>query len=169
MSSFGTVTMPGLSVELAAFILMVREYMRDSPALNRLREDEESSDRMVAWAASDAVKEFNSTAPITHYTLKQLLDFEQQSLLVRMTVCTLLEGVALLETRNHLTYSSGDTTVDTNDHTVVLMKWLQYFRATVDQKVVRNKIALNISLALTSGGIHSEYVTINGFYPMSEW
>jgi hypothetical protein len=163
------VTLPGLAPELLAFIGLVREYTRDRAELNRMTNGEESSDRMIAWAVVDAVKEFNSAAPITHYTLRELLDYEQQSLLVRMTVCALLEGVALLQTRNHLTYSTGDATaVNTVDRTAVLMNWLQYFRATVDQKVLRNKVALNISLALTSGGIHSEYVTINGFYPMRD-
>ena len=45
------------------------------------------------------------------------------------TVVALIESVGLLQTRNHLNYSTGGINVGTNDKTPLLMQWLQYYRS----------------------------------------
>jgi hypothetical protein len=85
---------------------------------------------------------------------------------MRMTVEALIESVGLLQTRNHINYSNGGINVGVNDKTPLLMNWLQYFKATTEQKLQRVKVAINIEGAMdTSGyGVHSELWAINGSY-----
>lgn len=156
----------GVSDTFRTFVHMVRLYIRDHPELNRLIAGEESTDRMVAWAVLDAVSNFNGTPPLTTYSLEVLLQRQQAHLLTRMTVEALIESVGLLQTRNHINYSDGGINVGVNDKTPLLMQWLQYFKATTEQKMQRVKVALNIEqiLGINSAGVHSELFAVNASY-----
>ena len=145
---------------------MVRLFLRDFPELNRLVAGEESGDRMIAWATADALSDFNGTPPLTIFSLEELLQRNQQHLLLRMTVESLVESVGLLQTRNHLNYSNGGINVGVNDKTPMLMNWLQYFKATTEQKKQRVKVALNIEQILgpSNSGVHSELWAVNATY-----
>ena len=91
---------------------------------------------------------------------------QQHNLLLRMTVCSVIESVGLLQTRNHINYSNGGITVGVNDKTPMLMNWLQYFKATTDQMKLRVKVAMNIGAILgpSNAGVHSEYWATNSTY-----
>lgn len=149
-----------------SFINQVRLFMRDHPQLNRLISGEESNDRLIAWAAMDALSDFNSTPHFTSYILDDLIVLGHSHLLIRMTVCTLLESVGLLQTRNHINYSDGGLNVGVNDKTPLLMNWLQYFKSTTEQKKQRVKVAINIGNILGPGhmGRPSEYWLANTSY-----
>lgn len=140
--------------------------MRDHPELNRLIAGEESSDRMIAWAVLDALSDFNGTPPMTGLSLDELLQNNQIALLRRMTVVALIESVGLLQTRNHINYSTGGTNVGVNDKTPLLMNWLQYFRNYTDQMKGRVKVAMNIMSIIgpSNVGMHSEYFATNSTY-----
>jgi hypothetical protein len=158
---------PGMSDSFREFVQMVRFYMRDNAELNRLVAGEESTDRQIAWAVMDALADFNGTPPFLGNTdLDGMLGMQQHSLLLRMTVCNVIESVGLLQTRNHINYSNGGITVGVNDKTPMLMNWLQYFRATTDQMKQRVKVAMNIGSILgpTNSGVHSEYFWTNASY-----
>lgn len=158
---------PGMTDATRSFIQMVRAFMRDYPELNRLVRGVESSDRMIAWAIKDALSGFNGTPPnLGRFTVDDLLARDQSYLLLRMTVCALIESVGLLQTRNHLNYSTGGTSVGVNDKTPLLMNWLQYFRASVDQAKLRIKTAWNIESILgeDNAGVFSEYWVVHGTY-----
>jgi hypothetical protein len=156
----------GMSQTMRDFVQLVRLYMRDFPELNRLVAGEESSDRQVAWAVVDALADFNGTPHLTSYSLEDLLLRNQHHLLLRMTVESLIESVGLLQTRNHINYSNGGINVGVNDKTPILMNWLQYFKATTEQKKQRVKVALNIEgiLGPSNSGVFSELWSVNGTY-----
>lgn len=158
--------LPGMSQTTRDFVAMVRLFLRDFPELNRILRGEESSDRMIAWALLDAMSDFNGTPPLGGVSLEDLLSRGQQHLLLRMTVCSLLESVGLLQTRNHLNYSDGGLNVGVNDKTPLIMNWLQMFRGRTEQMKLRVKVAMNIESLLGSGahGVHSEYWAIAGVY-----
>lgn len=159
-------SLPGATDEFRSFVQMVRLYMRDFPELNRIVAGEETSDRQIAWSVLDAMSDFNGTPHLTNYRLEDLLLRNQQALLLRMTVISVIESVGLLQTRNHINYSDGGLNVGVNDKTPMLMNWLQYFRSFTDQMKQRVKVALNIEgiLGPSNSGVHSELWAVNATY-----
>lgn len=151
---------------MQGFVQIVREYMRDHPELNRLTAGQETNNRLIAWSVLDAVSYFNGSPPFMNMTLEELLSRNQHSLLVRLTVITILESVGLLQTRNHLNYSNGGLNVGVNDKTPLILNWLQYYKASADQLMMRVKVALNIEGILGPGnrGVHSELWAVNMSY-----
>lgn len=155
---------PGITDNTREFIHMVRGHMRDYPELNRLVRGVESTDRQIAWAIVDAVSEFNGTPHFTGYSLDRLLEKGQYSLMLRLTIISLIESVALLQTRNHLNYSDGGISVGVNDKTPMLMNWLQLYKGETQQKLQRVKVAMNIEDVLGEPGVHSEFWAVNNTY-----
>ena len=121
---------------------------------------------MLAWATCDALSLFNGTPPLTTYTLEELLTNQQQHLLLRMAATSTIESAALLQTRNHINYSTGGLNVGINDKTPMYLQWLQLFKAETSQLLLRVKVALNIGSILGPGnpGAHSEYWAVNATY-----
>jgi hypothetical protein len=155
--------LPNAKLQLDDFVNMVREYMRDYPELNRLIAGVESSNRQIIWAILDTLDDFNSTPPFTQFNI---MDFPSRSLLLRGVVCTLLESIGLLQTRNHLQFSDGGITVGINDKTPFIQSWLNLLRGKYEDGKLKLKVAYNIESAW-GGGIHSEFRFINNFY--GEW
>lgn len=164
MGTYGLVPFPGMSQTTRDFIVYVREYTRDHPELNRLISGEESNDRQIAWAIMGAVSHYNGCPPITHRSLSDLLFNEQLDLMTRLTVCQLLEGVGMLQTRNHLNYANGGVSVGINDKTPQIMNWLNMFRSTADQMMQRVKVHDNIMQCFGQAGVFSEYWSLNTTY-----
>lgn len=158
--------LPGVTPAFRAFVQMVRGYTRDYPELNRLLSGEESTDRQIAWSVLDALSDFNGTPHLTTMSLEDLLGRNQAYLMLRMTVISLIEQVGLLQTRNHINYSTGGINVGVNDKTPMLMQWLQYFKAFTDQRKQHVKVAFNIEgiLGPTNSGVFSEYWAVNSTY-----
>jgi len=158
---------PGMSAMSRAFIQMTRNYLRDFPELNRLTAGVENTDRQIAWAILDALSDFNGTPPFLGTTsLEGMLGMNQQALLLRMTCCSLIESVGLLQTRNQINYTNGNITVGINDKTPQLMGWLQKFQSTTEQMKLKVKVAMNIGAMFNSAysGVHSEYWSTNQSY-----
>lgn len=154
-----------LSQSMRDFIEVVRDYTRDYPELNRLVKGQESSDRQIAWATLDAISYFNGRPPfIGTLTLDDLLYRNQQSLLLRLVVCNLIESVGLLQTRNHVNYSNGGISLGVNDKTPILMKWLQLYKSTAEQLLLQVKVAMNIEGIIGGQGLPSELMAINVSY-----
>jgi len=150
-------------IKLNELVQQVRTYIRDYPDLNRLIKGEESSNRQIVWAILDTLDDFNTSPPFTNYGLDS---FPSRSVLIRGIVCSLLESIGLLQTRNHLTFSDGGLQVGVSDKTPFIQSWLQLLRNAYEQKKMRIKIAVNIENAW-DGGVHSEYRFVNNFY--GEW
>lgn len=156
----------GMSDVMKAFVGQMRLFTRDFPELNRLIAGEESSDRFIAWAVMDAVSRFNGTPHFTGLSLEDMVGRNLTHLLTRMTLESLLESVGMLQTRNHLNYSNGGINVGVNDKTPMIMNWLQYFKATTEQRLQQAKVALNIEgiLGPSNSGVHSELWAVNASY-----
>lgn len=155
--------LPNAQLNLDDFVNNVREYMRDYPELNRLIAGVESSNRQIIWALLDTLDDFNTTPPFTQFSLNS---FPSRSLLLRGVVCTLLESIGLLQTRNHLQFSDGGITVGINDKTPFIQSWLNILRNKYEDGKLKLKVSYNIESAW-GGGLHSEFRFINNFY--GEW
>ena len=158
---------PGISPSMQMFIGIVREYLRDHAELNRLIAGEETNDTMIAWAIMDALSDFNGTPPfLGTFSLDDLLQRNQHALLLRMTVCTVLESVGLLMTRNHINYSTGGTNVGLNDKTPMIMNWINLLKPACEQMKQRVKVSMNVEgiLGASQSGVRSEYSSINSSY-----
>lgn len=156
-------TVPAAQIKLDELVQQVRTFIRDYPELNRLIRGEESSNRQIIWAILDTLDDFNTSPPFTNFGLDS---FPSRSILIRGIVCSLLESIGLLQTRNHLSFSDGGLQVGVSDKTPFIQSWLQIFRNAYEEKKMRLKVAYNIETAW-GGGIHSEYRFINNFY--GEW
>lgn len=163
MADIEGVDIPNSNTELNQFIQTVREYLRDSPELNRLIAGTESSNRQIVWAIADTLDDFNTTPHFTNYSLS---NFPSRSLLLRGVVVALLESVGLLQTRNHLQFSDGGIQVGVSDKTPFIQSWIQLLKNSYEEKKQRMKVAINIEGAW-GGGVHSEYRFVNNFY--GEW
>jgi hypothetical protein len=151
---------PQQHLRLAQYVMLVRNFMRDFPELNRLIAGEEHSDRLIAWAVLDALNDINTTPPLQSFTLDS---FPSSHILLRGAVISLLESVGLLQTRNHLTFSDGGIQVGVSDKTPLIQSWIQLFTNKYEQKKKDLLIALNIENAW-GPGVSSEYLWTNGFY-----
>lgn len=157
---------PGASHGFMEFIDSVRIYIRDYPELNRLVAGEESSNRQLAWAAIDAIEDFNGAPPIIGmYTFSDLIYRGQAALLRRGTILNTLINVGLLQTRNHLPFSDGGLNVAVSDKTPLLQSWINIFQRQWEMGRDKVKIAWNIENFFGSGsGTHSEYFALSGYY-----
>jgi len=164
-ATFGPVTpLPQASARMNEVVAMIRLYMRDFAELNRLIKGEETSNRMIAWAVIDALDDWNTTPPFIGSV--GLENFPSISLLREATVIRVLESVGLLQTRNQLSYSDGGISVSVSDKTPLLMRWIEMYRGSYEQKKHRMKSSMNIELAMAGAGTFSEYFVINGIYLM---
>lgn len=149
------------NLQIDAFVNMVRLFMRDHPELNRLIAGVESSNRQIAWAVLDTLDDFNSEPPVIGDF--GLDNFPSTNLLVRGVVCSLLESVGLLQTRNHLSFSDGGIQVGVNDKTPFIQSWLQMFRNSYEDRKRKIKTARNIENAW-GGSVSSELRVVQNFW-----
>ena len=156
-------SIPHVDLKLNPLIQQVRTYLRDYPELNRLIAGVENSPRQITWAIYDTLDDFNSTPPFTNFHLH---DFPSKSLFIRGVVCSLLESVGLLQTRNQISFTDGGIQVGISDKTPLIQSWLQLLRNAYEEKKMRIKVAINIETAW-GGGVFSEFRFINNFY--GEW
>jgi len=143
-------------------VAYVRMYLRDFVQLNRLIQGYESSPRQIAWALIDALDDWNSTPPFLGTTT--IMNFPSRHLLCRGATITLLEGIALLQMRNQLSFSDNGVTVSVSDKAPMIMQWLSMAKASYEQKKAAFKSSQNIEMAMDGGGAFSEYFTISGLY-----
>lgn len=153
----------GLPKRLLPLVKLIRAKLRDYPELNRLVSGRETSDREIAFAIMETIDDFNNTPPLIECF--SLDNFPSPSLLIRGSLINILESVALLQTRNQMTYSDGQgVQVGTSDKAPMLMSWINLFSQQYESKKVRLKQALNLRGALNGSGVPSEYAAISGYY-----
>jgi len=143
-------------------IAYVRQYMRDYPELNRLTQGYESSPRMIAWAIVDALDDWNTTPPFLGTTT--IDNFPSKHLLCRAAAISLLESIAMLQMRNHISFSDGGISVSVNDKAPMIMQWVSMLKSGYEDKKVRMKSSMNVEAAMDGIGATSEYFVINGVY-----
>jgi hypothetical protein len=155
-------SIPTASAKMNELVGYIRLYLRDFPHLNRLIDGEETSDRMIAWAIVDALDDWNATPPFIGAV--SITCFPSISLLRTAATIRILESVALLQMRNHLSYSDGGTSVSVSDKAPLLLNMIQMMTASYEQKKDRMKASMNIEMAMSGSGTFSEYFIINGTY-----
>jgi hypothetical protein len=142
-----------------SYIALVRAKMRDYPALNRLTDGSESSDRDIARAMLLAVDDYNTTPPLLDAAT--LVAFPSKDLLVRATIIQLLEELVLLQARNLLPYADGQTQIAT-ENPQLYQGIISQLKAEYEAKKFKFKQAKNLSDALgVQVGVSSEYLLIN--------
>jgi hypothetical protein len=145
-----------------ALVGMIRLYMRDYGHLNRLIQGEETSDRMIAWAIVDTMDDWNTTPPfIGDASIER---FPSISLLREGAVYRILESVAILQNRNHLSFTDGGLSVAVNDKAPMLLNFINMLRQSYEMKKMRLKASMNVEMAFGGTGTFSEYFIINGIY-----
>lgn len=159
-------TIPGSTQTFNVFVAQTRLFMRDFPELNRLVAGEESSDRMIAFAAMEAMSDFNSEPPnLGFYTFDMFVSKGWVHPLRTGTICQLLHMVGLLQTRNHLPFSDGGLNVAVSDKTPLIQAWIQIFCSKWENWKQKTKVSQNIAGILTgAGGVSSELFAINGYF-----
>jgi len=151
----------GIKAKVQQVVAAVRVQMRDFEHLNRLTAGVESSDRQIAFAISLVLDEYNISPPLLSPVT--ITNFPSLSLLVQGTIIWLLRGLGLLQTRNGVAYSDGNTHLNL-DKTRALQAWLQMFEAAYTMKIKQTKMAINLNGALGAASISSEYATIHNLY-----
>jgi hypothetical protein len=158
--SIDAIDIPMAKLDLPSIVQTVRTYTRDFAELNRLIAGVESSNRQIVFAIADTLDDWNTTPPFSQDTLDSL---PSKSVFLRGVVCTLLESVGMLQTRNQISFNDSGLQVGINDKTQFIQSWLQLLRNTYEEKKQRIKIARNIETSW-GGGVHSEYRFVNNFF-----
>ena len=166
LQGLNQLTIPGASHTFNMFVAQTRLYTRDFPELNRLVAGEESSDRMIAFAAIEALSDFNSEPPqIGFYTFDMFVEKGWVHPLRNGTICQLLHMIGLLQTRNHLPFSDGGLNVSVSDKTPLIQSWIQLFCNKWETWKQKIKVQQNIAGILTGeGGVSSELFAVNGYF-----
>lgn len=141
---------------LKLFIEEVRIYLRDYAELNRLLQGQQNSNVQIAYAAIDSLDDWNNTPP--QIAKATITTHPSKSLWLRGTVISLLESNMLLGIRNHLQYSDGGTSIDTEKFGAY-MQALNVYKQSYEQAKLRLKTQINTESAY-GHGINSEYLWI---------
>lgn len=154
----------GESKLVSAIAEYTREYLRDFPELNRLTEGYDHSPRFLLWAVMDTYSDWAATPPFLGITLQSIIDHNLISLFSRGVAIASLESLSILHLRNYLAYSDGGVNVQT-ENPQMMQSFIGMMKNDYEMKKQRYLRAKNVSMALTdSGGVHSEYYFLNGFY-----
>lgn len=157
ISNAGNVTIQTVQAQVA----LVRAKMRDYPALNRLTDGVESSDRDIVRAMLLMLSDYNTTPPLLGDAT--LAGFPSADLLVRGTIIQLLEELVLLQSRNLLPYADGQTQIATENPQLYL-GLINQLKSEYENKKFKFKQAKNLNDALgVQVGVSSEYLLINGW------
>lgn len=166
LPSYEYPNIPGATQTFNQFVAGVRLYLRDFPELNRLVAGEETSDRMIAFCALEAISDFNSEPPhLGVYSFERFMERGWAHKLRLGTIINILTTVGLLQTRNHLPFSDGGLNVAVSDKTPLLQSWIQLLTAKWERWMQRTKVADNINNLLTDNtGVASEYFAVHGYF-----
>lgn len=151
------------SDDVKRIIEWVRILLRDYPELNRLTAGYDHSDRHIYWAILSALSDWAATPPFLGQDLAYILERGWDGLFAKGVAIELLQSLGILHTRNYLAYSDGGVNVQT-ENPQMLQSWLQLFKNEYEQKKSRALAAANIQMAMSGGGVHSEYAFVNNFF-----
>lgn len=149
--TFGRTSLQGFRTP-DGFNARVRIYMRDFSANNRLITGEETDDMMLDLARELALEDYNTTPPISNYSLNNM---PSMSLLLQGTVIQVLQSAGLLQSRNRLNYNDGGISVAISDKAGDYQSWIASFLNIYERKKRELKISINITGAY--GFVPSEY------------
>lgn len=141
---------------------LLRLFLNDTPELNRLIRQEESTDPKLDLALLLTIDDFNTTPPLLgNYTIE---NFPSIWMLIYGAAIQTLRSAGLLQSRNELVYSSGGVSVRVFDKTQLYQSWIAQFVAEYERKKQNFKIAQNIGAAMGNPGVISEYWTLTAYW-----
>lgn len=140
---------------------LLRLFLNDTPELNRLIRQQESTDEKLDLALDLATDDYNITPPLLQ--AHSLSNFPSLYLLIYGATIQVLRSAGILQSRNELAYSSGGVSVRIFDKTQHYQSWIMQFVAEYERKKQNFKVAENINSSL-AGGIPSEYSILNYFW-----
>jgi hypothetical protein len=145
-------------------VALLRKYMRDFAPINRIIDGEESSDSDLVFAILQCIEDINGTPPITEYTLMDLINYRQLSLLLNGSACELVRGIILHYGRNEVAYTDAGVSIKIDNKAGFFLNWYQLTKSEYEQKKVKFKIHKNVDDIMEPGpGIHSEYYNLFDF------
>jgi hypothetical protein len=160
----GAAAARGIPESLVSLIHQVRQGMRDYSDLNRLIAGREHSDRDIALVVAELIDEWNGTPPLIDNISLNRLPTGVAPIIVDGAIAKLLRSAALLQMRNHLQYSDGDTGTSSSDKAPQYLAVANAMEATYVEKRRRLKIALNLRGGMNQSGVPSEYTYVHGFF-----
>lgn len=131
----------------------LRLFLADTPELNRLTRDEESSNELLELAIILTVDDWNSTTPmLSPVTIE---NYPSLFLLLHGATIQVLKTQGLYQARNELQYSTGGSSFTRHNKTQIYQAWLVNFSNEYEMKKRNYKISQNIDRGW--GGVNSEY------------
>lgn len=150
---------PGqLVIPLTKIIEKIRKQTRDIKYLNRLIDGEESSDEDILLALQMCFSQINQTPPlINRYTFQNPPPLH---LLIKGTICFLLDSVSMIHIRNGLQFNDGNLNVNT-DKSQNWIQFAQIMKSEYMKELIDWKRSVNIEDAMGLS-VSSEYIILSG-------
>ena len=130
----------------------VKDFLRDTVEENFLTDEEDFSPERIERAIAFVVNDFNTTTVITSYSVTT---FPFRNILLLGVSAWLLKGLAVHQTRNHLSYSVAGVQIDDTDRGPAYAAIAANFQAEYEVKVRQLKNQLNLDEGF--GSVSSEY------------
>lgn len=119
----------------------VRTFLSDTPDDNRLLDDEEFSDKKIAFCMRMACDTYNHMPPSTGFNLE---NFPSQAVLLNGTLASLYQGAMALLARNHLSYSDGGVSVPVEERYELYERLATQYQNLFEQEAEKLKRYQNI-------------------------
>lgn len=149
---------PALSAEerMKRAIESLRRMIRDKKPLNRLLLGNfESDDPELTQCIVSGLIDWNMTPP--HIGNIDLSNHPNKYLLLQFAAMEALKQAGVWHSREHMPSSDGGTSGDDHAKASEYSGWIDRMEADYEKKKVDIKVALNVQMALGSGGLQSEY------------
>lgn len=159
----GISSVTGVSDTFKNFVNGLRDFLRDYAPLNRIVENVETSDRMLAHSTLMMLSDFSgSPPPLGWFDLDRLVDthYMYHTCIAGAAYYTMMSVLNLMK-RNELPFNDGGLTVDTPALMAQIERQAILFRDQWERQKRAKKISLNIEGVYGVDSTSSEYATIN--------
>lgn len=153
----------GITPTFHRFVAGVRAYLRDYPELNRLLDDQESSDRAIVHGVMQMLSDFASSPPLLGwYSLETLVDdnYMYQPCLAGTCHFVLMSVLAHYR-RNEIPFSDGGLSVNTPALIVEMRDQAMLMKGEWEAQKTKIKVSWNIEGMYGVSGQGTEYQAIN--------
>lgn len=141
-------------VRMAKAKKYLRMFLMDTEQLNRLIRGKELEDEHLEFAILMTLSDWNTTTPVLGRTT--IATFPSLYLLMHGAAIQCLKMAGLYQSRNELTYSSGNSSFVRSNKTPYYQSWISNLASEFEAKKLNYKIQRNIEGAY-GRGLASEY------------
>lgn len=156
-----------INMSLDDLVRKLRLFLGDSPETNQLIAGFELSDDKLRLALELAVDEFNTTTPVTSYSISQ---FPSLKVLLHAGAVQALIMAGIIADRNYLQFADGGLSEVLGDRGQRYQAWIAQLVASYKQAAEAIKIQINMEEGW--GTHHSPYLNIGvtrGGWTDTEW